>query len=341
MKRMKKTYLAGLLPEEISEIFPAAKSFRSTQIFEWIHKPVFELEAMSNLPGDLRACLSERAVTLSSRIIQTVRAADKSLKYRIRLEDQAQIEAVLLMDRAGRITACLSTQAGCGMGCAFCGTARMGFIRNLGVHEIIEQYLLLKSQEKGISHIVFMGMGEPLANLVEVRKAICILHHPSGAGLSYRKMTVSTCGLTAGIEDLAGQGPYVRLALSLVTADPDLRKKLLPAAKANPLPQLKQALLAWQKATGKRITLEIVILPGVNDRKEDFEALKDFALPLEAVINVIPWNKVQGLPFTEPGPRQVADFINQVRQRGLKVSERFRRGRSINAACGQLCIANK
>jgi 23S rRNA (adenine2503-C2)-methyltransferase len=336
-----KLYLAGLLPEEISCLIPEARNYRSTQIFQWIHKPVSDVNAMTNLPLELRRQLREQAVVLSSRFIQSVSAKDRSVKYKIQLEDKALIEAVLLYDRSERITSCLSTQAGCAMGCTFCATARMGFIRNLVSHEIVEQFLLLKSQVKEISHIVFMGMGEPLCNVNEVRKAIQILHHPAGSGISYRKMTISTCGYLPGIQALTGQGPYVRLAFSLITADPQVRSRLLPSARSNPLPQIKKALENFQKASAKRITLEIVILPGINDRERDLDLLKDFAGSLKAVINLIPWNKVEDLPFLEPTPQQVAEYASRLKQRGLKVSERYGKGKSINAACGQLCILKK
>jgi 23S rRNA (adenine2503-C2)-methyltransferase len=333
-----KTYLAGLDPQAISAAFPSVKSYRSGQLFAWLHRPVLDFNAMSDLPLEFRALLAERAVAVSSHVVERKRGGDGSCKYKIRLEDGAFIESVLLSDAAGRNTACLSTQVGCALGCAFCATARMGFQRNLAAHEIVEQYLLLKSEIKEISHIVFMGMGEPLLNLEQVRTAINVLHHPGGSGISLRRMTISTSGLPKEIYDLAGRGPHVRLALSLITADPVLRRRLMPGAGKTPLPELQEALKAFQQAAGKRITIELILLPGVNDRQKDLDLLKKFAEPLRAVINVIPWNGVEGLPFREPGESETADVIRRLKKRGLHITQRYSKGRGINAACGQLCV---
>jgi len=322
-----KIHLTGLLPEEIKHNFGQIKSFRSTQLFQWLHKSVFDFNAMTNLPKDFRTLLAQHSIALSSRIIQSIKAHDDSAKFKLRLFDGRYIETVLISDKAGRNTICLSTQAGCAMGCAFCGTASMGLIRNLAAHEIVEQYLLIKALTSDISHIVFMGMGEPLCNLNEVSKAIRILHHPAGSGVSLRRMTISTCGYLPGLRELVSSGP-------------DSRMQLLPQAKANPLPELKQALQAYQQKTGKRLTLEIVLLPGVNDRPYDITMLKNFTESLKTVINIIPWNKISGLPFREPQSGELADFITRLKKQGFKVTQRYSKGRSIDAACGQLCIPN-
>jgi 23S rRNA (adenine2503-C2)-methyltransferase len=336
-----KIYLAGLVPKTISAVFPSLKSYRSEQLFAWLHKPVLDFNAMSNLPLEFRGLLARRAVAVSSQVVERRRGADGSCKYKIRLEDGACIETVLLSDAAGRNTACLSTQVGCALGCTFCATARMGFKRNLAAHEIVEQYLLLKAETKEISHIVFMGMGEPLYNLEQVRTAIQALHHRGGSGISLRRMTISTSGRPKGIFDLAERGPHVRLALSLITADPVLRRRLMPGACATPLPELQQALQAFQQATGKRITIELIILPGVNDREKDCDLLKGFTEPLRTVVNVIPWNGVDGLPFREPNERETADYIRRLKKRGLHITQRYSKGRGIHAACGQLCVPNQ
>jgi 23S rRNA (adenine2503-C2)-methyltransferase len=334
-----KINLTGLLPEEIASTFPTLKRFRSTQLFRWLHKAVFDFNAMTNLPKDLRALLAQSSLTVSSRIIQSQKASDASAKFKVRLSDGKHIETVLLSDKTGRNTICVSTQVGCAMGCAFCGTAGMGFIRNLSAHEIVEQYLLLKALTTPISHIVFMGMGEPLANLSEVSKAIALLHHPEGSGIGLRRMTISTCGYLPGLLKLTKTGPHVRLALSLISADPETRGMLLPQAKANPLPELKQALQAYQQLTGKRITMEIVLLPGVNDTQRDIVMLQRFTKQLKTVINIIPWNKINGLAFREPTKKELADFITLLTKSGFNVTQRYSKGRSINAACGQLCVS--
>ncbi|MBN1799211.1 MAG: 23S rRNA (adenine(2503)-C(2))-methyltransferase RlmN [Spirochaetales bacterium] len=336
-----KINLTGLLPEEIASTFPDLKRFRSIQLFQWLHKSVFDFNAMTNLPQELRIMLAQRSLAVSSLIIQSQKASDASAKFKVRLSDGRCIESVLLTDKAGRNTICVSTQVGCAMGCAFCGTAGMGLVRNLAAHEIVEQYLLLKQLAVTISHVVFMGMGEPLANLSEVSKAIALLHHPEGSGIGLRRMTISTCGYLPGLRELIKTGPYVRLALSLISADPETRNMLVPQAKANPLPELKQALQAYQQVTGKRITLEIVLLPGVNDRQHDIVTLQRFTESLKTVINIIPWNKISGLAFREPSKSELADFITRLTKSGFNVTQRYSKGRSINAACGQLCTPQK
>jgi 23S rRNA (adenine2503-C2)-methyltransferase len=333
--------LTALLPEEITEVLALKPAFKGRQIFEWIHKPTFQFEKMTNLAGTLRNELTTKALILSSQVVKRIKGEDGSEKIRLQLADSQQIEAVLLTAKNGRKTVCLSTQVGCGMGCKFCKTAQMGFIRNLTSHEIVEEFLHLRSLFGDISNVVFMGMGEPLHNFNNVQKAIYILTHPAGANLSLRKITISTCGFLKGIERLCTEGPYVRLAFSLITADPLLRDELMPVNTANPLTKVKQALMQYQSITGKRITLEIVLLKGKNDKLKDIEFLIKFIDSLKVAINVIPWNKASGLDFIEPDKQTSAWFIQKLRDQDIKVTQRYRRGKSINAACGQLCIEEK
>ncbi|MCX8012781.1 MAG: radical SAM protein, partial [Rectinema sp.] len=215
---------------------------------------------MTNLPSSLRQRLSERfgGRVRSSTVTKELVDPDGSLKLQIRLRDGAAVECVLLEDIEGRKTACLSSQVGCPMGCAFCRTGSLGFLRNLGPDEILEQYHFLKEHRGFISNIVFMGMGEPLLNLETVRKAIALLSDPDGIGMSLRKITISTSGVVPGILSLAENGPHVRLAISLTTADPELRTRLMPVNRTWPLNTLKDALLRYQQATGDRITIEAV-----------------------------------------------------------------------------------
>jgi 23S rRNA (adenine2503-C2)-methyltransferase len=212
----------------------------------------------------------------------------------------------------------------------------MGFTRNLEPYEIVEQVLLMSRAAGRISHIVFMGMGEPLLNLPAVRKAVAVMTHPRGQAISTRRMTISTCGITAGIRELADEGPPVRLALSLITADQTLRESLLPSARTNSLSRIKEALIYFQKKRRKRITMEIVLLSGINNREGDIEALKRFVPPLKTIINLIPWNPVPGLTFQAPTSSEIAAFRQALERAGFSVTERYRRGRGISAACGQL-----
>src|SRR6056297_2833245 len=332
--------LSGLLPAELVEKLNISPRFRGNQIFQWIHqKWVSEFEEMSNLPAPFREKLTGEYSRVSSSIVETVQQdKDGTAKITIKLYDSAIVEAVLLEDDSGRKTACVSSQVGCSLGCTFCRTATMGLIRNLSAGEIVEQVLHLKHQFGAISNVVFMGMGEPLLNLDEVQKAIEVLHHPEGHYIGIRKITISTSGIVPGIYRLAEEGPHVRLALSLITADQELREQLMPIAETMPLADLHPALLHYQKKTGKRITLEYVLFHGLNNRRQDLESLRKFIRSLKVLVNIIPWNPVEGLPYTEPQQHEIAAFTQQLESAGITTSRRFRRGRGVNGACGQLAV---
>lgn len=227
------------------------------------------------------------------------------------------------------------------MGCVFCKTGALGFRRNLDSAEIVSQFFRLREIAGDIANIVFMGMGEPLLNLGELRRAAAALTCGGGTGFSPRRITVSTCGIVPGIRDLAEHGPRLRLALSLTTADGELRRRLMPATNANPLPALKEALRRYQDLAGQRITLETVLLGDVNTRPQDAEALAEFARGLNVVVNLIPWNPVEGMRFEgrllrEPGAGEIARMDSQLKKLGLNVTRRFKKGQRIGGACGQL-----
>jgi 23S rRNA (adenine2503-C2)-methyltransferase len=291
---------------------------------------------MSDLPAPLREELAAKAVVSRTKPLSSLDDSDGSRKLAVGLDDGSVVECVLLSDREGRKTACLSTQVGCPMGCAFCRTGQMGFARNLEVDEIIDQYILLDAGLARVSNVVFMGMGEPLLNLPEVRRAVAWLEHPRGPGISSRKITISTCGIAAGIRDLADSGPHVRLAVSITTADPGLRARLMPVEGSNPLPELREALAYYQSKTDRRLTLEAVILGGVNSRAEDATLLAEFIRPLKAQLNLIPWNPVPGLPFRSPRREEIEAFERALAKAGVDFTRRARRGRGVSGACGQL-----
>jgi 23S rRNA (adenine2503-C2)-methyltransferase len=333
--------LTGLLPEELAETLKDLPSFRAKQLFRWIARGASSFNEMTDLPKEMREDLSARHVLYGSAVARALEDPDGTVKLKINLSGGAMIEAALLRDDRGRQTACLSTQAGCPAGCVFCKTGSLGFLRNLEAHEIVEQFLHLRRINPSIDNIVIMGMGEPLLNLAELRKAMEIITHSEGLGLSKRRITLSTSGITAGILDMTERGPDLRLALSLATADQALREELMPIARANPLPALKEALLRHQETRGRRITLEAVLLGGVNTRDEDAEGIAAFARGLDAVINLIPWNPVEGMSFRgralrEPAGAEIARFSRELTRRGLAVTRRRRKGRSVSAACGQL-----
>jgi len=223
------------------------------------------------------------------------------------------------------------------MACAFCKTGSLGFLRNLEAYEIVEQYLHLTRLYGRPSNLVFMGMGEPLLNLPEVRKTIDVLSYPDGLGLSLRKITISTCGLPDGIRDLADRGPHVRLAVSLTAADEEVRSRLMPVNRTRGgLIELREALLYYQSKTNDRITLEAVLVGGQNDRPEDARALIEWSRPLKVQVNIIPWNPIPELPLHEPSRRAVEDMILALESAGIATTRRMRRGRGVLGACGQL-----
>ena len=333
---MSSVAITGLLPDEINETFSINEKFRGKQIFRWISSGVESFSDMSNVPQQLREKLSNEAILRCSEISQVLKDPDGTIKLQIKLTDGYCIETVLLTDEDDRKTACVSCQVGCAMACAFCQTGKLGFARNLTAAEIVEEFFHLEKIAGKLDNIVFMGMGEPMLNLKEIRKAIQILSHPEGRNLSVRRITLSTSGIISGIYDLADNGPELRLAVSLTTATQELREKLMPVAKANPLPELSEAIRYYIEKTGRRCTLEAALLSGVNTRKEDAAAMKAFAGDMPVHINLIPWNPVEGLEYKEPSVSECNAFIKELKRLSLNVTQRTRRGRKIGGACGQL-----
>lgn len=333
---MEKIALAGLLPEEITEKLSLSQKFRGLQIFKWIGDGADSFEEMTNLSKEIRGSLSETALLRSSKVSKVLKDPDGTIKLQIQLSDGNAVETVLLTDKEGRKTACVSCQAGCAMKCAFCMTGTLGLSRNLEPNEIVEQFLFLEKECGRLDNIVFMGMGEPMQNLPGIRKAIEILTDPRGRNLSGRRITLSTSGIVKGIYDLADNGPHIRLAVSLTTADEELRKSIMPVANGNPLSELKKAISYYAEKTGKRVTLEAALLKNKNTGRESADRMIEFAKGINVNINLIPWNPVPGLNFEEPEPGEVRNFVRMLEYAGLNVTLRTKRGRKIGGACGQL-----
>ena len=331
-----KISLSGMNAQEINEALNLTPAFRGKQIFKWIAKGAESFDEMSNLDKNMRQNLSEKAVIYSSTVSKVLSDPDGTVKLQVTLHDGRMIETVLLTDKDGRKTACVSCQAGCAMGCAFCQTGTLGLGRNLTAGEIVEQFLHLEKKSGPLDNIVFMGMGEPMQNLGAIRKAVELLSDKEGRNLSTRRITLSTCGLIKGIHELADEGPQVRLAVSLTTADPELRESLMPVTKGNPLPELKKAIQYYIEKTGKRVTLEAALLSNQNTSKESARRMIDFASGMDVYINLIPWNPVETLPFNTPSQNECRTFVRQLEDAGLKVNLRMRRGAKIGGACGQL-----
>lgn len=331
-----KIFLTGLLPEEISAQLKLDQTFRGKQIFEWIGKGVLSFDEMTNLSQNLRNELSQKAQLRCTSVSKVLKDRDGTIKLQIQLEDNLAVETVLLTDREGRKTACVSCQVGCAMNCAFCQTGNLGFARNLTPAEIVEQFLYLEKHAGPLDNIVFMGMGEPMMNLSSVRKAIAVLTDKRGRNLSGRRITLSTSGVIKGIYDLADNGPLIRLAVSLTTADESLRKEIMPICRTNPLSELRKAIDYYAKKTGKRVTLEAALLHDTNTSEQSAKNMIEFASGIDVNINLIPWNPVESLPFTEPSRNECMRFVERLEKAGLNVTLRTRRGREIGGACGQL-----
>lgn len=333
---MKKIYISALLPEELTGALGFSQKFRGMQIFKWIARGADSFDKMTNLSKEVRASLSEKAVLRSSSISQVLKDPDGTVKLQITLRDGRAVETVLLTDRDGRKTACVSCQAGCAMKCAFCRTGQLGFARNLEPEEIVEQFLFLEAECGTLDNIVFMGMGEPMQNLPAIRKAVAVLTHPDGRNLSARRITISTCGIVKGIYDLADNGPHLRLAVSLTTADEQLRSQIMPVNLAHPLSELQKAIAYYAEKSGKRVTLEAALMRGQNTGSENARKMIQFAQGINVNINLIPWNPVEGLPFSEPDAAEIRNFTALLENAGLNVTLRTRRGEKIGGACGQL-----
>ncbi|MBQ7159281.1 MAG: 23S rRNA (adenine(2503)-C(2))-methyltransferase RlmN [Treponema sp.] len=331
-----KIALTGLLASEIAEQLEISPAFRGKQIFAWIGKGAESFDEMTNLPAALRAELSQKATLRSTTVSKVLTDSDGTIKLQIALTDSLAVETVLLTDREGRKTACVSCQVGCAMNCAFCQTGHLGFARNLTPAEITEQFLHLEKHAGKLDNIVFMGMGEPMMNLAAVRKAIAILTHKEGRGLSARRITLSTSGVIKGIYDLADNGPLIRLAVSLTTADPALREEIMPIGRTNPLEELRKAIDYYAKKTGRRVTLEAALLHNTNTSDESAQNMIRFARGIDVNINLIPWNPVETLSFEEPTATECKHFVGKLEKAGLNVTLRTRRGREIGGACGQL-----
>lgn len=316
--------------------------FRATQIFKWIYqKGVDDFTKMTDISKFSQRKLDATFKTATVSIEKTEYALDGTKKYLFRLVDGRAIEGVLIPD-AKRLTLCVSTQVGCRMGCAFCKTARMGWIRNLRPGEIVGQVRRVQGhigRRPKITNIVFMGMGEPLDNLENTMKAIEILGYPEGFQFSHRRITVSTSGLVDKLTDLGNWTRRFRLAVSLNAADNETRSRLMPVNRKFPIEELIEACQEISLRNRERITFEYVLLKGVNDRLRDAKALASLLSPLKAKINLIPFNETDGIPFESPDETAVLRFQKVLLDAHLTAIIRASRGHDISAACGQLATS--
>ena len=321
--------------------------FHGNQVFKWVYgRRVDAFDLMTDLPKQLRMQLKRDFTLAYFNPSQTLQSRKKdTVKYFYPLDDDTGIEAVVLKDKDHRTTFCISCQIGCPVRCIYCATGSAGFIRNMETGEIVTQVLSLMKEHGEPDSILFMGMGEPLLNLEEVEGAIGLFHEMD---LSPRRITVSTCGIIRGIHHLVSSGLKPRLAVSLGSALESKRRKLIPFARGNSLDQLRKALVFYREKTKRRITIEYTLLGGLNDTDEDARALASFARATHSHVNLIRYNP---MPQTSryrvskgdlqkrllpPRTASVQSFRQLLVDRNVQVTERYRRGSDINAACGQL-----
>ncbi len=319
--------------------------FRAKQLVEWIYgKRARDWSEMSNLPAGLR---TELAAEFSLDRIPVVRIAgseDSTRKYLLRLHDGRLVETVRIPanvrfdgGRSDRITLCVSSQVGCAYDCKFCASGLAGFTRNLEVEEIVGQ-IVAAEEESGepVRNLVFMGMGEPLANLSRLVKAITILNAPWGLNIGARHMTVSTSGLAPQIERLAELPIQIRLAVSLHGASDEVRERIMPVNRKYPLDRLFGALERWRSRKKQKITFEYILIEGVNDSPEQAALLAARARSLDAKVNLIPYNTVEGLDWRRPAEPVQESFLRTLVRGGVAATLRREKGHDIAAACGQL-----
>ncbi len=293
---------------------------------------------MTNLPKTLRGELAGEMRLWSTEILRHTQADDGTEKLLLKLTGGGQVECVLLRDRLRR-TICISTQVGCGMGCVFCASGLDGVERNLTTGEIVEQMLrlqlLLKNDER-LSHLVVMGMGEPLANLNALLPALEEAHRPDGLDISARRITISTVGLPLAIDRLTRENSSYRLAISLHAPNDELRNQLVPANDRIGLAAILESADHYFEASGRRLTFEYVLLADINDQPHHAKELATILAGREALLNVIPYNPVTGLPYQTPKIQRQLQFQKILEAGGIRVQFRHRKGDRIDAACGQL-----
>lgn len=314
-------------------------AFRGEQVSDWIFKHfAISPTQMSNLGISLRDQLTSHFDWSIPETVSALDANDGSTKLLLKTSAGQFIESVILR-YDNRVSLCVSSQVGCKMACSFCQTGKLGFVRNLSAHEIIAQYVhaqrILHKEGRRLSHVVFMGMGEPLDNYANVVKAVNLLVSPDGFGLSARHVTVSTSGVVPRIIDLATDARCA-LAVSLHAARDDLRQELMPINRKWPLDELKTALLEYQKLTGNKITIEYILIKNKTCGLREAKDLVKFIHGMQAKVNLIPFNAHPGLPFQRPSEDEIKEFQAYLSERSIPAPVRYSKGLEVSGACGQL-----
>ncbi len=335
----------GLSLQNLSEALSrkGERSFRANQIFQWIYeKQVCDWDQMTDLAQGLRSFLKGQFAIGAIQQIATETSADgETIKFLWELKDGKRVESVLIYSKERR-TVCVSSQVGCPVRCAFCASGKEGLLRNLSEAEIFEQVyqidLFLKGKGERVSHVVFMGMGEPFENYDNVLKAIHLLNDPLRLHISQRRITVSTVGVLEGIHRFAKEGLNVNLVLSLHAPNQHIRKKIIPYARKYPLEEILRAMLFFSKESKRDITYEYTLLEGINDLKEHAEELAVLLKGHPCTVNLIPYNPVFGLNLKRPKKESIEEFRRVLTSHGIVTTWRYTKGKDIAAACGQLAL---
>ncbi len=342
-----KPLIKSLTLDEVGERLKALgqPAYRAKQVAQWIYgKRVKSFAEMSDLPAALRQQLAAEFDFSGLEPVRTLGSKDTTLKYLFRLDDSALIESVLIPaspalygEASDRRTICISTQVGCAYGCKFCASGLDGWSRNLQPGEIVDQVLRVEElSEEKINNIVFMGMGEPMANFANLMKAVTIINAPWGVGLGARHITISTSGLAPQIKLLADQPLQVRLAISLHGATDEVREQIMPVNRKYPLAVLLEACEYYTQRKKQWLTFEYILIEGINDRPEDARALVKVARKVKAKVNCIPYNKVEGLDWVRPSEARQDAFMAILEEAKIPATIRREKGHDIAAACGQL-----
>ena len=335
-------HLLDLNPDELTAWLAdrGYPKYRAGQVCKWmVVSPQAGFDGMSDLPKKLRLELSEAFALWTMTEAARQESEDGTQKLLLGLHDGDRVECVLLRDDRGHRTVCISTQVGCAMGCVFCASGLDGVRRNLTSGEILEQVLRLKTllpEEERLSHVVVMGMGEPLANLDALFRALQVVTSPDGLGISARRVTISTVGLPPAIRRLAESGAQYHLAVSLHAPNDQLRTKIVPTNCKVGIASILEATDAYFNTTGRRVTFEYVLLADINDSDQHARQLAGLLKGRPSLINLIPYNPVEGLPYQTPSLERTSRFVEILESAGLAVKTRYRKGDRIDAACGQL-----
>ena len=331
--------LAQLLPEELAVLMQqmGQPAFRGKQVFSWLHeKQAASFDEMTDLPASLRRALAAQYDFSPPRPVQKQVSQDGTVKYLLALPDGNSVETVLMRYHYGD-SLCISSQVGCRMCCRFCASTIGGRVRNLTAAEMAgEVYAVQRDIGRRVSHIVLMGIGEPLDNYDNLLRFLHLINHPGGQGLSMRNISVSTCGLVRAIRRLAGERLGITLSVSLHAPTDEVRSSMMPINDSYPIGELIEACRFYQKETGRRISYEYAMVRGVNDTRKAAGQLAALLRGMGAHINLIPVNPVDGSPYGPSDRQAILAFRQELQALGLNATVRRRLGTDISAACGQL-----